>query len=442
MHPKVLCNKMVINQQSQTDISWSSRYPDMELLYNQNTYTIRIAQSEISIIEIETKTPVPSIDIVRVLHRVNTLIMLLDGRCLPIISLRVFLNNKDLGEDDAKSVFDTLLPIYTHGKNHQSNDYSFGNYLEFMSSATLKLWAEVLQELGIVHQVNMYMICKNNPPVDFACAMVIQSFEPLAEFIENNNKEFKRNGRSLQACLYDIISQYGADVFSTEIKDNKAKSTTFILKNSRVRIAHIKSKFKDRYLSAEESVVYLWKLLILYRTILLGFIGVDKREYTDRIIAAIHTCDTYKMSADVIGDPVDAKDSVINNMLKGLKSDIDIDADRANDKAAATANKAEKSAKDADNATSAAELSNGAVTEIEQYINTIDSTGSEPLSAVDRALRHALSAASAVAASANNAAREAKRIAKKDAGVAQEAATAAKKANETAKNAKNSALNN
>lgn len=62
-----------------------------------------------------------------------------------------------------------------------------------------------------------------------------------------------------------------------------------ILVNSRNRIAHIKSKQNRKFLNGDESVLYLHKLSLMYRIILLDLLDIPLNRYKERLSNRIET---------------------------------------------------------------------------------------------------------------------------------------------------------
>ena len=92
----------------------------------------------------------------------------------------------------------------------------------------------------------------------------------------------KKGDSRLQKYLIAIINYYGQSIFREECNKNREQFTE-ILKNSRNRIAHTKSRQGHLFLNGEESYLYLCKLSILYRIILFDLLDISKECYTDNL---------------------------------------------------------------------------------------------------------------------------------------------------------------
>ena len=85
-----------------------------------------------------------------------------------------------------------------------------------------------------------------------------------------------------------IISHYGQEIFRGEYQKD-LEGFVQILVNSRNRIAHIKSKQNRKFLNGDESVLYLHKLSLMYRIILLDLLDIPLNRYKERLSNCIET---------------------------------------------------------------------------------------------------------------------------------------------------------
>ena len=89
-------------------------------------------------------------------------------------------------------------------------------------------------------------------------------------------------GTSLKVCVKALIEEYGKDIFEKEMEANGEGFLSTMI-NSRVRIMHIKRNQKNKYFNGNESVLYILKLSLLYRRILLDILGIEKQMYADKL---------------------------------------------------------------------------------------------------------------------------------------------------------------
>ena len=86
----------------------------------------------------------------------------------------------------------------------------------------------------------------------------------------------------MRACVKALIKEYGEDIFEKEMEANEKEFLSTVI-NSRVRIMHIKRNQKIKYFNGNESVLYILKLSLLYRRILLNILGVEEQMYVDKL---------------------------------------------------------------------------------------------------------------------------------------------------------------
>ena len=115
---------------------------------------------------------------------------------------------------------------------------------------------------------------------------LIHLAETLVEVLKVYTNSFQKlkpgNGTSLRACFKALIKEYGEDIFEKEMEANEKEFLSTVI-NSRVRIMHIKRNQKIKYFNGNESVLYILKLSLLYRRILLNILGVEEQMYVDKL---------------------------------------------------------------------------------------------------------------------------------------------------------------
>lgn len=132
----------------------------------------------------------------------------------------------------------------------------------------------------------LYAMGDTKITVDVKCAFLIELSETLVEVLKAYTNSFQKlkpgNGTSLKACVKALIEEYGKDIFEREMEANEKEFLSTVI-NSRVRIMHIKRNQKIKYFDGNESVLYILKLGLLYRRILLEILGVEKQVYVDKL---------------------------------------------------------------------------------------------------------------------------------------------------------------
>lgn len=168
------------------------------------------------------------------------------------------------------------------------------NFDEVLSETLFSNWCLIQEELDIVHNTALYCLSRVEMPVDMKCAFLIEAFIGVGEIIQSKKSEFvlpKRKSREesqLGLDLKYIISHYGQEIFRGEYQKD-LEGFVQILVNSRNRIAHIKSKQNRKFLNGDESVLYLHKLSLMYRIILLDLLDIPLNRYKERLSNRIET---------------------------------------------------------------------------------------------------------------------------------------------------------
>lgn len=177
-----------------------------------------------------------------------------------------------------------------------------------MDAPKFNSWCELLDELDIIHQAFLYYSSSIGLPVDGKIASLIEIFEPLVELVSSYTNQFSslkpgEKGTTLKMCLDAIISVYGKDIFRKEYEKN-AETFLQLLVNSRNKIMHIKRKFNKNCLSGSESVLYILKLSLLYRTVLLSLLGFNYDQYRDNLLNCVNAWENWQ---DIFQNFIDKK---------------------------------------------------------------------------------------------------------------------------------------
>lgn len=259
----------------------------------ENTFTISIAQNGIRRIEIRAETATMAGTLWTILWNVARLAMLFEGEFLQLNSVEFYLDdtptpwNNELAQECQKRI----LSFYS------SADFTRGcskllDPLGMLSDELLNKWTQIEDELELVHPMALYGMSSVSIPIDLKTAILIESFEPLAELIEKyrpdlriipprTRKTSKRESK-LRRILENTIRCYGTDIFEKEIVSG-TRPFCQVLTNSRNRMFHIKTKANKMFLGGSESVLYAAKLSLLYRRVLLDILGIDYTVYSERL---------------------------------------------------------------------------------------------------------------------------------------------------------------
>ena len=135
-------------------------------------------------------------------------------------------------------------------------------------------------------------------PKDVECAFMVEAFKGISELIHTKYPSFNPPLNNygdpvLKPTLLFVIDKFGTDIFAEELSRNRDRLAT-ILGDSRNRIAHIKSKQSQRYLDGGESVMYLMKLSLLYRVVLLDLLGIPQNAYKTALLSRVQTVNNHE----------------------------------------------------------------------------------------------------------------------------------------------------
>lgn len=242
--------------------------------------------------QIMSCSDVPSRELWYIFNTLDMLIMLMEGKFIPIEN--VFILNSDsstIESADISALIGHRLNLFDSADFALGNHSSFIDIFSVISDNLYTRWIVLMKELDILHPMVLYCMANTGLPVDCKCANLIESFEALEELINMCDATYtipkvKKCESKLGKYLEHIIIIYGKSIFSEELVTNQAQFIK-ILVDSRNRIAHIKSRQGKAYLNGEESILYAIKLSYLYRSVLLKLLGIDSGLYEDKIKASV-----------------------------------------------------------------------------------------------------------------------------------------------------------
>ena len=254
-----------------------------------NKFFIKIEQFSYRKISIKASEETSVFELYGVFTKIERLLMIFDGQFLNLENLE-FTDSSDTEKSMLKSVGNNLMhQRLSYFKSSDLVSYKVDKLLEFeevLNSDLYDKWEHLLEELDIAHQMYLYAMGDTKITVDVKCAFLIELAETLVEVLKVYTNSFQKlkpgNGTSLKACVKALIEEYGKDIFEREMEANKKEFLSTVI-NSRVRIMHIKRNQKIKYFDGNESVLYILKLSLLYRRILLEILGVEKQVYVDKL---------------------------------------------------------------------------------------------------------------------------------------------------------------
>lgn len=262
----------------------------IEFKTSDNRFSITIEQFGYRKIVIKALEDISIFELYGELSKIERLLMIFDGQFINLESLD-FTDSSDTEENTLKSSSINLMnQRLMYFKSADMVSYKSDKLLEFdevLNAEVYEKWKQLLGELDIAHQIYLYAMGDTKMPVDVKCAFLTELTEPLVEVLKVYTELFSdlnpgERGTNLRKCLEALIEEYGIDIFEKEIKTNKDKFLSVMI-DSRVRIMHIKRNRKNLYFNGNESILYILKLSLLYRKILLDIIGVEKQIYTDKL---------------------------------------------------------------------------------------------------------------------------------------------------------------
>lgn len=254
-----------------------------------NKFFIKIEQFGYRKISIKASEETSVFELYGVFTKIERLLMIFDGQFLNLENLE-FTDSSDTEKSMLKSVGNNLMhQRLSYFKSSDLVSYKVDKLLEFeevLNSDLYDKWEQLLEELDIAHQMYLYAMGDTKITVDVKCAFLIELAETLVEVLKVYTNSFQKlkpgNGTSLRACVKALIEEYGKDIFEREMEANEKEFLSTVI-NSRVRIMHIKRNQKIKYFDGNESVLYILKLSLLYRRILLEILGVEKQVYVDKL---------------------------------------------------------------------------------------------------------------------------------------------------------------
>ena len=254
-----------------------------------NKFFIKIEQFGYRKISIKASEETSVFELYGVFTKIERLLMIFDGQFLNLENLE-FTDSSDTEKSMLKSVGNNLMhQRLSYFKSSDLVSYKVDRLLEFeevLNSDLYDKWEQLLEELDIAHQMYLYAMGDTKITVDVKCAFLIELAETLVEVLKVYTNSFQKlkpgNGTSLKACVKALIEEYGKDIFEREMEANEKEFLSTVI-NSRVRIMHIKRNQKIKYFDGNESVLYILKLSLLYRRILLEILGVEKQVYVNKL---------------------------------------------------------------------------------------------------------------------------------------------------------------
>ena len=248
----------------------------------EQLFHVDIEQAVIRSIKISTDSDVSIFDLNTVLSKIERLLMLLDGRFIQMKEMK-------FSESDVFSN-DSLIPC---AQNLIAQRSSYFCSADFCKNASYRLidfenvftpdlfskWDDLLDELGVVHQMFLYSVSDSKITIDVKCAFLVELAEPIVEVVKERTYYFASlepgsRGTTLKNCLDALIIKYGKEIFNKELSSSQYNQFLNVLVNSRVNIMHVKRNQRKPALNGKQSCLYAQKLSLLYRKILFELLQI------------------------------------------------------------------------------------------------------------------------------------------------------------------------
>ena len=175
----------------------------------EQLFHVDIEQAVIRSIKISTDSDVSIFDLNTVLSKIERLLMLLDGRFIQLKEMK-------FSESDVFSN-DSLIPC---AQNLIAQRSSYFCSADFCKNASYRLidfenvftpdlfskWDDLLDELGVVHQMFLYSVSDSKITIDVKCAFLVELAEPIVEVVKERTYYFASlepgsRGTTLKNCL-------------------------------------------------------------------------------------------------------------------------------------------------------------------------------------------------------------------------------------------------
>ncbi|MCM1038407.1 MAG: hypothetical protein NC434_03720 [Ruminococcus sp.] len=265
------------------------RENSISLKRNNVTYkTTIVLKANRKKIEIEA-APISSVDMMLdIVHEILRFENLFEGMFFPLVSFTVD------GENYTDKVQRKQLKYYQSRKQYAYIPINMGDR-EYRK--LFRAWLKEEKKNRIIHPVFLYSVYLEGMPVDIRMALLLETFEPIAEDLYNKGiitlvkpptrtytNSCKNCGSSVSRTvpnkelefkdkLKPILKKYGKNIFKGDAK------TKLIAKAVKVRnkVDHVNVN-TENVLNGEQCGFYIYKFSLMYRYIMLQEIGVEDKD--------------------------------------------------------------------------------------------------------------------------------------------------------------------
>ena len=189
----------------------------------EKIFHVDIEQGRDRKIEISADSDISIFTLNAILTRIERLLMLLDGRFMQLKKMTFSESDVFPPESLVPCAQNLRIQRLSYFCSDNFCKYSFQRLIDFEKVLTSDLfakWDDLLDELGVVHQMYLYSVSDSKITIDVKCAFLTELAEPLIEIIKERTHYFSslepgNRGTSLKNCLDALIGKYGEEIFSS-----------------------------------------------------------------------------------------------------------------------------------------------------------------------------------------------------------------------------------
>ncbi len=290
--------KLAVVQKPERGVLGGPVVTTFSMSYEGIDYKIAIEQHGERQITIESSTNGSLQELLGMFYSLEALLMLFDGQFYPII-----IASDDTG-DITQSIKKRALPSRFSADFMRHTHNSLVKFYAVLNAHIFIQWLALQAELDLIHKMVLYCVSSVQIPKDIQCAFMVEAFNGIYDLAHEKDSSIQipavQKGESrLQKCLLLLMHRYGRGVFYEELQADSCKFTQ-ILVDTRNKIGHIKSKQNRVYLDGSECVMYLLKLSLLYRIVLFEILGIDKKQYEEKLTSWVHIINSRKETLDFL----------------------------------------------------------------------------------------------------------------------------------------------
>lgn len=275
---------------------------------------VTIQQGPGRVIAIEAARPAYWGNLLLPLSQVERLLMVFYGSFVPLENIQ-FSGPEGPGAPKAED----CKCACTHAMKRRLSYFCSADYMrcksklvgfqDVLTSELFSRWQKLLDDLDVVNQVYLYAVSDNGMPRDVSLAFVVEMAESLVELLKAERGLFPNlspgnRGTTLRSCLDALIQRYGRAIFKAEFNGDY-EGLLDRLKGTRVQIMHIKRNWsEDKMLDGEHCVLYIRKLSLLCRVILLDLLGFEAGAYSANLQSITQCIDEWASQFQVLREKV------------------------------------------------------------------------------------------------------------------------------------------